>query len=344
LQAAIREKTMNRRSLSTMTAIAVALAVVGGTAGTAAAEKIRIGYAPSVWDPSDFHGMMGSGIERGLDAAGADYEFLIRAPSNHVAHEEQLAIVEDMIAEGLDYIIINPTDPEVQRVAYERVINSGIPLIVGNYSVPFPDDWGFQPMMFSGYSHSDAGLVLCNYLAEKYGSGTEVAVIHGAPGHVTYDRAPEACYNEHGMTFVYADHADYDRLKAYDAMERILVAYPDVDVVVAASSAMAVGAVEATIANGVAGEYPIYGAGGTFEELRYIEDGLLAGAWIRDPVAMGEAVGQAIAAHAAGDTDAVPPIFNSPIHIIDSVEAINEHVNPVIYTSEGLEFPRPLND
>ncbi len=330
---------MTRR---TLTAVALAMAVMLGSGGMAAADTVRIGYAPSVWDPSDFHGMMGSGIERGLDAAGVEYEFLIRAPANHVAHEEQLAIVEDMIAEGLDYIIINPTDPEVQRVAYERVIDSGIPLIVGNYSVPFPDDWGFQPMMFSGYSHSDAGLVLCAYLAEKYGEGIEIAVIHGAPGHVTYDRAPEACYDGHGMTFVYEDFADYDRLQAYDAMERILVAYPDVDLIIATSSAMAVGAVEATMANGVAGEYPIFGAGGTFEELRYIEDGLLTAAWIRDPVAMGEAVGQAIADHSRGNPDAVPPVFNSPIHIIDSVEAINAFVNPVLYTSEGMEFPRPL--
>lgn len=38
-------------------------------------------------------------------------------------------------------------------------------------------------------------------------------------------------------------------------MERILVAHPDVHVVVATSSAMAVGAVEATIANNAQGEY-----------------------------------------------------------------------------------------
>lgn len=334
---------MNRRSL-TATAMAVVLAAGIGLAGSAAAEPLRIGYAPSVWDPSDFHGMMGSGIERALDEHGVDYEFLIRAPSNHVAHEEQLAIVEDMITEGLDYIIINPTDPEVQRVAYERVIDAGIPLIVGNYSVPFPDDWGFQPMMFSGYSHSDAGETLATYLAEKYGEGTTIAIIHGAPGHITYERAPKERYAELGMEVVYEDFADYDRRMAYDAMERILVAYPDVDVIVAASSAMAVGAVEATVANGAQGEYAIYGAGGTFEELRYIEDGLLTAAWIRDPVAMGEAVGEAIYQHSQGNEDAVPAVFNSPIHVIDSVEAINEYVNPVIYEAEGLEFPRPVNN
>lgn len=309
-------------------------------AAPAAADKIRIGYAPSIWDPSDFHGMMGSGVESGLQAAGVDYEFLIRAPSREVAHSEQLGIVEDFIAEGVDYIIINPTDPQAQRVSYEKVIAAGIPLIVGNYSNPFPDDWGFQPTMFSGYSHKDAGVRLANYLHEKYGAGTTVAVIHGTPGQVTHDRAPKELYSELGLTVVYEDHADFDRLKAYDKMERILVAHPDVDVVVATSSAMAVGAVEASIANGAGGEYPIYGAGGTLEELKYIEQGLLAGAWIRDPVAMGEAIAAMIAAHQADPNAAVEPIFNSPIHLIDSVDAINAYVNPVIFTAKGEEWPR----
>ena len=105
---------------------------------------------------------------------------------------------------------------------------------------------------------------------------------------------------------------------------------------------MAVGAVEATLANGVAGEYAIYGAGGTLEELTYIEEGLLTGAWIRDPVAMGEAIGKMIMAHSADPNVEIEPIFNSPIHLIDSVEKINEFVNPVIFTSKGLDFPRPV--
>lgn len=323
---------------------AAAIVAAGMIAAAPASAQVRIGYAPSVWDPSDFHGMMGTGIEDGLKESGLEYEFLIRAPSNHVAHEEQLAIVENLIAEGVDYIIINPTDPQAQRVAYEKVINSGIPLIVGNYSNPFPDDWGFQPMMFSGYSHEDAGVTLANYLKDKYGEGTQIAVIHGSPGFITEARAPKALYESFGIEIVYEDHADYDRLKAYDVMERILVAYPDVDVIVATSSAMAVGAVEAAVANGVGGEYPIYGAGGTFEELRYIEDGLLAGAWIRDPVAMGKAVGNAIHLHSEGKQGDIPPIFNSPIHMIDSIDAINEFVNPAIFTAEGLEFPRPKKD
>lgn len=292
--------------------------------------------------------MMGSGIESGLKEAGVDYELLIRAPSREVAHSEQLGIVEDFIAEGVDFIVINPTDPQVQRVAYERIIAAGIPLIVGNYSDTFPEDWGFQPKMFSGYSHKDAGIRLTEYLHEKHGEGTTLAVIHGTPGQVTRDRAPEALYKELGLEIVYEDHADFDRLKAYDKMERILVAHPDVDVVVATSSAMAVGAVEATIANGAQGEYEIYGAGGTLEELKYIEGGLLTGAWIRDPVAMGEAIAKTIADLSEDKSAEVESVFNSPIHMIDSVEAINEHVNPVLFrtpaarTWSSMPAPSPV--
>ncbi len=326
-----------------MLRVAAAALAAALVAAPAAADKVRIGYAPSIWDPSDFHGMMGSGVESGLKAAGVDYEFLIRAPSREVAHSEQLGIVEDFVADGVDFIIINPTDPQVQRVAYEKVLEAGIPLIVGNYSNPFPDDWGFQPTMFSGYSHRDAGVRLAHYLHEKYGSGTTVAVIHGIPGQVTSDRAPKELYAELGLEIVYEDHADFDRLKAYDKMERILVAHPDVQVVVATSSAMAVGAVEASIANGVEGEYQIYGAGGTLEELKYIEQGLLAGAWIRDPVAMGEAIAAAIASMKADPNAEIEPVFNSPIHMIDSVDAINAYVNPVIFTAKGEAWPRTGN-
>ncbi len=202
--------------------------------------------------------------------------------------------------------------------------------------------------MFSGYSHKDAGIRLTEYLHEKHGEGTTLAVIHGTPGQVTRDRAPEALYKELGLEIVYEDHADFDRLKAYDKMERILVAHPDVDVVVATSSAMAVGAVEATIANGAQGEYEIYGAGGTLEELKYIEGGLLTGAWIRDPVAMGEAIAKTIADLSEDKSAEVESVFNSPIHMIDSVEAINEHVNPVLFrtpaarTWSSMPAPSPV--
>ncbi len=309
---------------------------------SAQAEPLKIGYAPSTWDPSDFHGMMGSGVEAALDKAGVDYEFLIRAPSVETAQTEQLGIVEDFIAQGIDYILINPADAKVQRVTYEKVLEAGLPLIVGNYSTPFPEEWGFQPTMLSGYSHKDAGVILANYLVEKHGAGTKIAIIHGIPGQITDDRANEELLTSLGLDIVYKDHADFDRIKAYDKMERILSVHPDVEVVIATSSSMAVGAVEATLANGVEGKYAIYGAGGTLEELRYIEDGLLTAAWIRDPVAMGEAVGEMIIAHSADPNAEIEPIFNSPIHMIDSVEKINTHVNPVIYTSMDLEFPRPV--
>ena len=170
----------------------------------------------------------------------------------------------------------------------------------------------------------------------------KIAIIHGIPGQITNDRAPEEYLTSIGLEIVYADHADFDRIKAYDKMERILTGHPDTEVVIAASSSMAVGAVEATLANGVEGEYSIYGAGGTLEELTYIEQGLLTGAWIRDPVAMGEAIGKMIMAHSADPDVMIEPIFNSPIHLIDSVEKINEFVNPVIFTSKGLDFPRPV--
>lgn len=310
-------------------------------ANAVSADTITIGYTPSDWDPSDFHGMFGAGIEQGLQAHGVDYNFLIRAPGGHTAHEEQLAIVEDLIAQGVDYIVINPTDYEVQRAAYERVVAAGIPLIVGNYRDPFPEDWGIQAMMFAGYSHADAGDAIVDYVADRYPEGTNVAIIHGFPGYTTYARAPEEKIAEVGLNLIHKEYANFERLRAYDAMERILIAYPETEVVLTTSSAMAVGAVEAVIANGAAGDIDIYGSGGTFEELRYIESGVLAGAWIRNPVEMGAAAGRAIHLHQTGQADQIDLVFDAPIRIIDGVDTINQYVAGAIYEAEGLEFPRP---
>lgn len=333
-----------RKNTWVMIAVAIALIIALPVAAAGQRQapegRVVIGYAPSDWDPSDFHGMFGEGIEEGLREHGIDYEFLIRPAGDHTTHEVQLSIVEDFIAEGVDYLVINPTDFHAQRVSYQRVIDAGIPLFVGNFNIPFPDEWGIQPLMLSGYSHEIAGLEMVDYIAERYAPGTKMAIIQAAPGYISDMRGQIDAHKANGIDIVYTEYAYGNRADAYDTMERIMTAYPDTKIILTLSSMMAMGAVEAVQSAGRVGDFDIYGAGGTIEELLAIEEGTLAGAWLRDNVAMGKAVADAIKMHLDGRADEIEPIFNSPIHVVDTVEAINEVVNPVLYTAEGYDFPR----
>jgi len=177
---------------------------------------------------------------------------------------------------------------------------------------------------------------------ENYPEGTNIAVISAAPGRVSDARGQLELHEANGFNIVYQEYAYAERMRAYDTMERIITAYPETEVVLALSSMMVVGAVEAVEAAGMRGQFDIYGAGGTLEELIAIEEGKLAGAWKRDEIAIGNAVAEAIQLHMQGREDEIEPIFNSPIVMIDSVEAINENVPAVIFTEAGYEFPRPL--
>lgn len=330
--------------------LAGALIFAFGTAGVFAAGAqeddgvVTIGYTPSDWDPSDFHGMFGAGVEERLtELYGADgYEFIIRAAGDHTQHEDQLSIAEDFVAQGVDFVVINPTDYEAQQVTYRFLNQSGMPFIVGNYRDPFPEDWGIeQPVQFVGYSHEDAGIATAEWIRDTYPEGTKIAIIHGSSGYTTYARSQVPMLREFGMDIVYEGYADFQRPQAYDEMERIVTGYPDAEVIITTSSAMAIGAVEAAVANDHIENVDILGAGGTIEELLAIEDGRMRMAWARDNVAMGNAAGQTIYDYmTTGSRDGIAQVFDSPIRIIDSVDAINQYINPVLYEVEGLDFPR----
>ena len=318
-------------------------AALFGRGATEAVDEISIGYTPPTLDKADFMGQFEEGLIKGLDEwsaqSGISYNLRSRSPADHADHATQLQIVEDFLTLGVDYIVMVPTGYEIQQGAYRMINDAGVPLVIGNYSDPFPADWGVSALRFTGYSHYDAGVAMAEYVADKYPSGTDMAIIFGEAGKVSEERGAKQYHQQNGFNIVYEDYADWDRVKAYDATERLLTAYPDVEVIIACSSAMAVGAVQAIDAAGMTGQIDVYGAGATIEELDLIVDGRLAAAWFRDPIQIGEAAAEAIILHFEGREDEITESWNVPIGIIDSYDAIVEQVNPITYTGMGRPWP-----
>ena len=310
---------------------------------TEAAKKITVGYTPPTLDKADFMGQFEEGLKRGLgewaQEAGIEYELISRSPADHAAHQVQLQIVEDFITLDVDYIVVIPTSYEGQQGAYRAINNAGIPLVIGNYSDPFPAAWGVQAIQFVGYSHADAGAAMARYLGGRYPRGVAMAIIYGEAGKVSEERGAKQAHIANGFQIVYEDYADWDRVKAYDASERLLTAYPDVKVIVACSSAMAVGAVKAVEAAGLTGKIDVYGAGATIEELDAILAGKLQAAWLRDPIQIGQQAGRAIRAHHEGRANELSLSWNVPIGIVDSYDSLVELVNPITFTGMGREWP-----
>lgn len=309
-------------------------------------EELSIGYTPPTLDKADFMGQFEEGLIKRFDEwseqTGIEYTLRSRSPADHAAHPVQLQIVEDFLTLGVDYIVMVPTGYEVQQGAYRLINDAGVPLVIGNYSDPFPEEWGVEAIKFAGYSHYDAGVAMAEYVGARYDEGTSMAIIYGEAGKVSEERGAKQYHEANGFEIVYEDYADWDRVRAYDATERLLTAYPDVEVIIACSSAMAIGAIEAVEAAGLTDEVDIYGAGATIEELDAIKRGTLAAAWFRDPIVIGEAAAEAVIKHLEGREDEISHSWNSPIEIIDSYDAIVDLVNPLTYTGMGREWPPTL--
>jgi len=77
--------------------------------------------------------------------------------------------------------------------------------------------------------------------------------------------------------------ADWDRAKAFEKISNMLVAHPDIDGVFAANDNMAMGAIEALRAAGLAGKVKVVGVDGIEEMLRAIAKGEAAATCLPDP-------------------------------------------------------------
>jgi len=303
------------------------------------AESLRIAYLPPTYDEADFYGQFAAGLWQGLDEAGIEYEKVVRSPASHEAHAQQLGIIEDVLAQGVDYIVLAPTSYEAMQPGYQLINADGVPLVIGNYSDPFPEEYNSSALSFVGYSHADGGMAMVNYIEENYPVGTKMAIIQGVPGYITDERTQIEKHEANGMDVVTVQFANFDRAQGFDVTQRILQAHPDVEIILAANSYMTLGAAEAVAEVGRSDEIDIFGAGGILEELDGILAGRIKAAWLRDPLDMGLGAADAIVKHLEGREDEIELSFNVPIRVVDSYETIVEYVNPATYTGVGREFP-----
>lgn len=288
-------------------------------------EEVFIGWAVPYLDRDDSFGFYERAVRDHLDELGVNYTLDARAPDSHSDHAGQLAIIEDFIAMGVDYMVIAPTCFEGQQPAYRAVINAGIPMVIMGY-LGWEEDFDVPPsddVYFVGYSHTDAGIVNAEWVADNYPEGTKIAVVHGTPGYVTDARTQVDLHIENGMEIVTEQNADYDRATAYRVTEDILAAFPpgEVDLLMPANSAMAVGVAEA-LADSGRDDVEALGCGGTVEELVDVARGRMVASWVRSHFDEGIAAAEIIYAYVQGRQDELPQINEVEIYMVESLEEI----------------------
>ena len=91
------------------------------------AEKMRIAYLSPSFDLSDAWERVYWSMQGRLDELGIDYDMQALAVASHVDHAGQLAQVEAVIARGVDYVALGPTEYEAAIPALLSLIHISEP-------------------------------------------------------------------------------------------------------------------------------------------------------------------------------------------------------------------------
>ena len=144
-----------------------AAAAATETAAPEATKVIRIG-----WTPPDITGVFRTATDYFIMSAadarkhGINVDIITQAPVSHTAFGEQVAIIEDFVARGVDVIAISPIEVEVVIPAIKKANEAGIPVIIVNLLEPIA---GVEVASYIGFDNTDAAAISAYALVDYFG-------------------------------------------------------------------------------------------------------------------------------------------------------------------------------
>ena len=163
---------------------------------------------------------------------------------------KQVSDVEDMVAQGVKYIVLAPREEEGLQPALDRAKAAGIPVILIDRTVRGDD---YTTLIASDFI--EEGERAGQWLMDKIGDNINVVVLEGTQGATsTIDRQKgfEQAIEGTNVQIIAMQTAEYTLSEGRRVMENILQAHGDnIDAVYAHNDDMAIGAIQAIKAAGV---------------------------------------------------------------------------------------------
>ncbi|NPV67133.1 MAG: substrate-binding domain-containing protein [Anaerolineae bacterium] len=231
------------RHLGLIIVIVLLLTALAGPAATAAQESVLLGLSVST-QSNPFYRNLAEGVVAEAQALGAQVTVL----SADDQLEKQISDVEDLIAAGVDALLINATQDGAVGVV-EQAAQAGIPVITMQRGVP-------SSLVTShiGTDNVLIGKLAAEWLVNRLGGTGRIVVLEGIPGAASSENrktgSTPVFEAAEGIEIVAQQTAEYDRATALTVMENILQATPDIDAVFCYNDEMAMGALAALEAAG----------------------------------------------------------------------------------------------
>lgn len=241
------------------------------------------------------------GAEEKANEVGA--ELIVLDSQNDPAKE--LSNVEDLITQGVDMILINPTDSDAVVNAIKSANIASIPVITLDRGANAGD-----VVTHIASDNVAGGKMAGQFIIDTLGGKGNVVELEGIAGtSAARDRGQG--FNDAIATseikVVANQVADFDRTKGLSVMENILQAQPEINAVFAHNDEMALGALKAIQASGR--DIIVVGFDATDDAVKAVQDGDMAATVAQQPALIGSLGIESAMKYLNGETlDAYIPV------------------------------------
>ena len=225
---------------------------------------------------NEFFVTMADGARKHQALHDDQYQLIVNGIKNEIDLAQQVALIDQMIATGVDAIVIAPADSKALIPALARAAAAGIVIvnidnrldtdILGEYDLQIP---------FVGPDNFLGAEMVGQYLAAKMMPGQAVAILEGVPTAFNSQRRTAGFVKamaDAGLPVVARQSAQWDQTQAVTVTSGILVQHPELAAILCANDNMALGAVAAVTQGGKSGQIKIIGFDNISAVRNLIED------------------------------------------------------------------------
>ena len=269
---------------------AAAAAILTGSAGLASAADCKVGIAMFTLNAPYYAAQLQAAQDQAKKAGCS-----VSTADGQNDMSKQIGDVEDMVAKGINILIINPRDAEGLVPAVNAAAKAGVKVVVIDSGLDPKAD--FVTLVQS--SNDKNGFLVGQWLAKAMnGKPMKIALLSGDKGNVVgQERRLGVIQGIAEGQLQSGGHASFEIVGqgwgawnndgGLKAMEDILTAHPDVNVVLGENDSMVLGARKALDAAGKKDVLLVAAADGQKEALQMIKDGKYGATGLNDPDVIG---------------------------------------------------------
>jgi ABC-type sugar transport system substrate-binding protein len=212
------------------------------------------------------------------------YETTIFDSQNDPAKESQH--FDNLIASGYAAVLFNCTDAKGSIANVRRAKAANIPVFCMDREIE-ANDAATSQILSDNYSGC---IALGQYFVEQVGEEGEYIELLGLVADTnTWNRSKgfhSVVDRYNGLKMVAQQSAEFDRAKALEVLEALLQSHPKISAVFCGNDAMAMGAYQALLAAGKAGQVKVFGFDGADDAVKAVAEGKIAATVMQFPKVM----------------------------------------------------------